>query len=126
MERIITPRDHWEGYINHRYFANPELSELLEQRDLRSQFEFYYRGSKLYHIDSGKVEEDKDQLAYHFSDILLPDNAMILFGRWPSDWENRIHAFLNRVFIFERSNAMTDEDYTEWQTWLEKELTNQH
>lgn len=112
--------------MNTQYFANPELSKLLQERGMVSQFEFYWCGKKLKESwqlakqDSTGRYSNLDehgfcQQAIHFSDLLLPDNAKKI---WPGsmdtigEWQELSGELLYRL-----------QEGLDWNSWLLTELS---
>lgn len=124
-----------------KYFASPELSKLLIDRGVVSQFDYwwYYPGDPMdkwdllqdYQLQENVKRGDDAIKAIHFSDLLLPENAKKIWGDY-REYHRKINSgeiiqeefqLWNGVWWNESirlySFIQTEKD---WQTWLLDQL----
>lgn len=111
---------------NNQYWCGPELSSMLEELGVESQFDLWWacdiEGNWIKcteaFMEMEKYSGDK-HAAFHFSDILLPENAKKIWGEdeaktladqpWYRSSEAIVYIIANGV-------------YGNWHSWLEGEV----
>lgn len=142
--------------MNPTYFTSPELSHRLELLGVKSQFDYwwYYPGDPMdqwdllpgYKLQEYTKRGDDAIKAFHFSDILLPENAKKIWGdddmAYCSDYCQKIvpagkdhycpqapDYLNNKMMIFEPARKILSRylgfriiEDDDWQDWLTEEL----
>lgn len=117
--------------MNTNYFTNPQLSKKLEQLGVVSQFNCWWHEDKDFsdpwglYYEYESLEDDNyyapgkdDVLAYHFSDILLPEAAKKIWGIYSESAKLHYQPF----YIGSEQLLFKINSNDDWQTWLEAEV----
>lgn len=106
--------------MNQEHFTNPELSKKLEELGVKSEFDYLWifddgdekNAELVQEYSLGNDVSDNEVRAFHFSDILLPENAKKIWGQ---DIRDSIQPVVQLTqFII--------QSVDDWQQWLEDEI----
>lgn len=107
-----------------KYFTNPELSKILQDRGLVSQFHMGWKDGLLVDMTDSIIL--KTQPTYHFSDLLLYSNAVKI---WPEGstttggctiyWFSQGHVLLLLLNDELRDRKVIKDA---WKLWLNEQL----